>query len=292
MNVPPRSLLARCMAEAFGTFLLVLLGCGVVHTAVLTNAQYGIWQIAVVWGTAVALAIFAVGAISGAHINPAMTIAFATWNGFPWREVAPYILGQLCGAMAAALVLFGLFQPFLAELESRKHVVRGQPGSEITAMCYGEYFPSPGPMAGGEERYSSDSHAALNRLVTEPAAFLAEALGAMVLSVLVFSLTDPRNNGSPPPRMAPVFIGATIAVLISLIAPLTQAGFNPARDFGPRVIAYVAGWGEIAIPGPRGFGFLTVYILAPILGAVVGGGLHHYFFRIHYPEPERKVVAV
>jgi glycerol uptake facilitator len=287
----PRPLSACVVAEAFGTFLLVLVGCGVVHTAVLTNAQQGLWQVAVVWGAAVMLAIFAVGGISGAHINPAMTIAFAFWGRFPWSRVVPYIIGQLSGAITAALVLYGLFHPFLADLEARKRVVRGQEGSEITAMCYGEYFPSPGLLGGGPEPYSGESHATLNRLVTEPVAFAAEFLGTLLLAALVFALTDERNSGAPAARLAPVFIGLTIAVLISLIAPLTQACFNPARDFGPRLVAYFAGWDKIAIPGPRGYGFLTVYILAPILGAVVGGGFHHHFLRHHYRGPAERSAA-
>src|SRR5262249_55777863 len=109
--------------------------------------------------------------------------------------------------------------------------------------------------------------------------------GTMLLAVMVFSFTDDRNAGAPPARLAPVFIGLTIAVLISLIAPLTQACFNPARDFGPRLVAFFAGWGEIAIPRPRGPGCLTVYIVAPILGAVLGGGLHHHYLRHHYSGP-------
>lgn len=285
MGLPQRSLVSRCLAEAMGTFVLVLLGCGVVHTAVLTGAQQGLWQVAIVWGTAVMLAVFAIGAISGGHINPAMTIAFAVWGRFRWRDVGPYVLAQLAGAMLAAATLFALFQPFLADLEAKKGVERGRLGSEITAMCYGEYFPNPAPMAAGPERYDPARHAVYNRLVSAPAAFLAEVIGTMLLALMVFAFTDERNSGAPPARLAPAFIGLTIAVLISLIAPLTQACFNPARDFGPRVVAYFAGWGEIAIPGPRGLGFLTVYIIAPILGAVLGGGLHHRFLRHYYPSP-------
>lgn len=285
MGMPQRSLGVRCAAEALGTFMLVLLGCGVVHTAVLTGAQQGVWQVAVVWGSAVTLAIFVVGSVSGAHINPSMTIAFAVCGRFPWREVVPYILGQLAGAILAAAALYGLFHPLLADLEVKKQVVRGQPGSEISAMCYGEYFPNPGSLAGGTEPYSAAKHAELNRLVSEPSAFLAEVLGTALLAVIVFSLTNERNAGAPPARLAPPFIGLTIAALISLFAPLTQACFNPARDFGPRLVAYFAGWRGIAIPGPRGFGFFTVYILAPIVGAIAGGGIHQLFLHRHYHGP-------
>jgi glycerol uptake facilitator protein len=76
-----------------------------------------------------------------------------------------------------------------------------------------------------------------------------------------------------------VFIGLTVAALVSIIAPLTQACFNPARDWGPRIFAYLAGWGEAAIPGPNGIGCVTVYILAPIVGGILGVGLYERVVR-------------
>ena len=80
-----------------------------------------------------------------------------------------------------------------------------------------------------------------------------------------------------------VLIGLTVAIIISILAPLTQAGLNPARDFGPRLFAFFAGWGDVAIPGPRG-GFFTVYILAPILGALVGAGAYQLLLRGSLPR--------
>jgi glycerol uptake facilitator protein len=265
--------------------VLVLFGCGVVHTAVLMGAQSGLWQVAVVWGVAIMLAIYLVGAISGAHINPAVTIAFAVAGRLPWRLVAPYVAAQVMGAFLAAAALFVLFGPFLAALEEDKQVVRGSPGSEITAMCYGEYFPNPGALASEAGPYSPAAHERLNTLISEPVAFFAEVLGTMFLAMVIFAVTDESNRAAPPAGLAPVFIGLTVAALISFIAPLTQACFNPARDFGPRLFAYFAGWGSIALPGPRGFSFLTVYILAPIVGAVVGAGFYNKLLR---SDAERK----
>jgi glycerol uptake facilitator protein len=274
VNPEQPSLVKKCLAEFLGTFLLILFGCGAVHASVLTGAQSGLWQVAVVWGIAIMLAAYTVGAVSGAHINPAITLAFAVWGRFPRRSVLPYIFAQLTGAFLAAGTLFVLFNPYLKAREQEKHVVRGSPGSEITAMCYGEYFPSPGPLSNAEGPYSVDTHERLNALVSEPTAFLAELLGTFVLALVVFAVSDERNAGAPPARLAPVFIGLTVSALISFIAPLTQACFNPARDFGPRLFAFLAGWGSIALPGNRGTGFLTVYIVAPILGAIIGSGLY------------------
>ncbi|HWC89764.1 MAG TPA: MIP/aquaporin family protein, partial [Pirellulales bacterium] len=280
-------MMGAMLGEAFGTFLLVLLGCGAVHTAVLLEAQHGLWEVAIVWGVAIMLAIYTVDAISGAHINPAMTIAFAAWGRHPWRRVLPYLAAQLVGAVLAAAVLYTLFSGFLAAKEFEKGVVRGEPGSIVTAMCYGEYFPNPGSLATSDGPYDAQVHAALNSRFGHNAAWLAEFLGTAVLAAVIFSLTDPRNSARPLANLAPVFIGLTVSALISVLAPLTQACFNPARDFGPRLFAYFAGWGSIAIPGLTDLGWLTVYILAPILGAIAGGGFYQCVLRPGLPALNR-----
>lgn len=270
------TLYALCVSEFVGTFILVFFGCGAVHAAVAFGAQQGLWQVAIVWGIAIMLAVYAIGSISGAHINPAITIALAIWRGFPRSQVLPYIAAQVAGAFVAAAVLFFMFGTQLAELERVKGVTRGEPGSEITAMCYGEYYPNPGALGAGKEPYSSEEHARMRSRLPHHVAFFAEVIGTMLLALVVFSVTDPRNRNAPPAGMAAVFIGLSVACLISVIAPLTQACFNPARDFGPRLFASLAGWGSIALPGHDGWSWLTVYIIAPITGALVGGAVHEH----------------
>lgn len=273
------------VAEMLGTFLLVFFGTGAVHIAVLTGDLVGLWQVGVVWGIAIMLAIYVCGAVSGAHINPAITLALAAWQMFPWSRVGAYLMAQLTGAFLASAVLFTVFQPYLAAKEKQRDVIRGEPGSEITAMCYGEYYPNPGIFADDAKPYSRSEHDAFNERVSTFAACLVEMIGTLILALVVVAVTDPRNPMCPG-NMAPVFIGLTVAALICVIAPLTQACFNPARDFGPRLFAYFAGWGEIALPGPRGTGFLTVYILSPIVGAVAGTGLYQCVIRPAAAQPE------
>jgi glycerol uptake facilitator protein len=282
------------LAEAVGTFLLVLFGCGAVHSAVLTGSLEGLWQVGIIWGIAIMLAIYTVGAVSGAHINPAITVALAVWDLFPRARVPGYVAGQLAGAMAAAAVLYVLFGNFLTAKEQSKGVKRGELGSVITAMCYGEYFPNPGPLAGGDAPFSQQEFDRWSQRVTEPVAFLAELLGTAILAFVVVAITDPTNRAQPD-RLSPAFIGLTVAALICVIAPLTQACFNPARDFGPRLFAYLAGWGSAAIPGPNGRGFVTVYVVAPIAGAILGAGCYRLLFRdVSEPEavPGRVLVNV
>jgi glycerol uptake facilitator protein len=276
---PAQSLPGVILAEAFGTFLLVFFGCGVVHASVLTGAQQGLWQVAVVWGIAIGLAIFAVDKISGAHINPAMTISFAVWGRHPWSRVLPYLIAQLSGAILAAACLYVLFGGMLAKKEAEKRVVRGEPGSIVTAMCYGEYFPNPGGVATAPGPYDPAAWSALQSTVTPTQAMFAEFIGTMILAMVVFALTDSNNTARPAANLVPIFIGLTVSILISVLAPLTQAGFNPARDFGPRLFAASVGWGQVALPTKDNIHWLTVYTLAPIAGAVVGGGLHQRIFH-------------
>ncbi|UCE60540.1 MAG: MIP family channel protein, partial [Phycisphaerales bacterium] len=269
----PDSLVRECLAETVGTFVLVFFGVGSVHAAVLTGAQAGIWQVGVVWGVAIALAIYATSAISGTHINPAITLAFTAFRGFPRRKVPFYVAAQLVGAVLAAATLYTLFANALSAFEAAAGIVRGKAGSELSAMVYGEYFPNP---AVAQAMHWGAAH------VTHSQAMLAEALGTAFLAFFIFAVTDARNPNSPGNRLLPILVGLTVSIVISVIAPLTQAGLNPARDFGPRLFAYFAGWGEIAIPGPRG-GFLTVYVVAPILGALIGSAAYQYLIHAGLP---------
>jgi len=276
----PTSLWGQCVSEFLGTLMLVFFGVGAVNTAVLAGAQQGLWQVAVVWGVAIALAIYTTGAVSGAHINPAITVAMAAWRGFPKRKVLPYIAAQLAGACCGSLILYGLFHGMIAHFEAAQGIVRGQPGSQLSAMVFGEYFPNPAMIGTNVEALRQVSH------VT---AMFGEAIGTAFLACFVFSLTEPRNPETPR-FMVPIFIGLTVSIIISIIAPLTQAGLNPARDFGPRLVCYLFGWGSVAIPGPRG-GFFTVYILSPIIGALFGAGVYQGLVRRYLPGAMQQAPA-
>ncbi len=279
MNTSPRPLLG----ELVGTFILVLFGCGAVHAAVLTGAQSGLWQVAIVWGLGVMFAAYLCGGISGAHINPAITIALAFWGRFEWNKVVLYIAAQVAGAFLAAAFLFGMFYGPLAAKEQARGVTRGEKGSIITAMCYGEFYPNPGQFAARDKPWSDAEWEAFSAQVPTERALLTEVLCTAVLALVVFGVTDSRNPSAPPAYLAPLLIGLTVAGLISIAAPLTQACFNPARDFGPRLFTFLAGWGTAAMPGPNGSGFFTVYILAPIVGAVAGGGVYELILRPALP---------
>ncbi|MDD5506421.1 MAG: aquaporin family protein [Candidatus Omnitrophica bacterium] len=260
--------------ESLGTFILVFFGCGSVAVSVLFSAYQGLFQIAAVWGIGVTLAIYASRGLSCAHLNPAVSIAFVCAKRMPARKLPVYLIAQFTGAFIAGLLLYLIFSGSIAKFELANNLIRGSFESVRTAMIFGEYFPNPSIR---EEIISVSSFNA----------FIAEGLGAFLLILLIFFITEGCNLGRPDSSIAPVFIGGAVAGLISIIAPLTQAGLNPARDFGPRLAAYLAGWGQIAIPGPGG-GFFVVYMLAPVSGGILAAFI---FTKIIQPFMESKVIC-
>ena len=229
----------------------------------LFDAYQGLLQVALVWGTGVTLAIYLTRHLSCAHLNPAVSLAMVVGGRMSVRRLPRYLAAQLAGAFLAGLLLYVLLGPSIAAYEDAHGIVRGTQASVKTAMMFGEYYPNPGSSA----------------VVTLPLAMVAEACGTFLLVLMIFALTEGCNLGRPDDALAPVFIGLTVAVIICLIAPLTQAGLNPARDLGPRLVAWLFGWGSAAFPDRVG-GFLFVYVLAPLLGGVLAS---LFFTRILEP---------
>jgi glycerol uptake facilitator protein len=262
---------AWVIGEFVGTFILVFFGCGSVCTAVTTGAQVGVFQVAIVWGLGVATAIYLTAALSGAHLNPAVTISLAVWGQFPGRRVPGYIATQFAGAFVSAAVLYVIYGGAIREFEARNQIVRGEVGSEASAMVFGEYYPNPL----GKPLAESDPDR-----MTSWRAFVAEVVGTSLLLLVIFCANDANNKDRPQILMAAT-IGLTITMLISLLGPLTMACFNPARDFGPRLFSSLAGWKTIPFTA-NGIGWLTVYIIAPITGGLLGGGIYRALFQDNY----------
>lgn len=241
------------IGELIGTFFLVLFGCSSVAVAVCFEEYHGIFQIGIVWGIGVCLAIYATRNLCNAHFNPAVTIAMAVCKRLKWKDVPVYLLSQFCGAFLGGLAVYGLFGRNIAEVEMANQIIRGSEESIATAKMFGEYYVFSGISMGQ--------------------AIFAEMFGTFILIFMIFALTEGANVGRPDNAMAPLFIGLTVTTCLVLIAPLTQAGLNPARDFAPRLVALIFGWGKAAFPDQSG-GAFWVYILAPVIGGVLAGVLY------------------
>lgn len=246
------------LGELLGTFILVLFGCSAVAAAVVFNAFGSLLEVAIIWGIGVTVAIFATRTICPAHLNPAVSLAMALVGNFDLKKLPAFILSQFIGAFLAGAMVYFIFGEAIQGFELSEGIVRGSLASERSAMIFGEFFPNPG-------------FARFQSIEVGKAVFM-EGLGTFLLVYVIFKLIEKREQVD---NLVPVLIGATVALIICLVAPFTQAGLNPARDFGPRLVAYFNGWGEAAFPAAE-WSFLTVYILGPFLGALAAVGL----FRI------------
>jgi len=254
------------VAEFLGTALLIALGDGVVAMAVAALNQSGrgtqIFQasgdwllITWGWGFAVTFAVYAVGGVTGAHINPAVTVSLALRRGFPWAKVPGYIGAQMLGAFAGAALVYAVYKGAIDSYEHANHITRGDPNSVPTYSIFAT-FPA---------KY----------LANWVGPFVDQVVGTALLVGFVFAVTDEYNQPARA-NLAPVVIGfIVVAVGISFGA---NAGYaiNPARDFGPRIFALIAGWGKIAFPG--NYGNVDTYFWIPIVGPLVGGGIGAYIY--------------
>ncbi|MCB9225369.1 MAG: MIP/aquaporin family protein [Crocinitomicaceae bacterium] len=234
--------------ELIGTFILVLFGCGVVGWSLFIQ-PLDLIQISIVWGLTVILAIFCSAPYSRAHLNPAVSIAFLIDKAIPKKELLPHLFGQFVGGLMAAYVLYLLFKEYL-DLDSVN-----------SAMMFGEYFPNPG----------NKSLTVLGHLN----AFGAEFTGTFLLMFGILLIIKYKGVGAK--LLNPILIGVLLTLLIYFFAPYTQAGFNPFRDFAPRLLSYLMGWDKAF--SYNGWGWLTVYMIAPILGAISAALLDKILFK-------------
>jgi len=230
--------------EFVGTFIMVFFGVGAVAVTVLFGAHSGTLQVGLIWGVAIALAIYATRNLSNAHFNTAVSVAMVLSGRMAASKLPVYLVAQLLGAIAAAAALFGLLG-----------------GSIAVAVAEAGGWAEPSAIASVFlETYPNTALAE----VSTPVAFAAEALGVFLLVAMIFALTEGANLGRPDNNLAPLFIGLTVTVIICVVGPLTDAGLNPARDLGPRIVGALAGWGGIAFS----WQIILVYVGGPLLGAI------------------------
>lgn len=256
------SLSGQCMAEFLGTALLIFFGTGCVAALKVAGASFGLWEISIIWGIGVSMAIYLTAGVSGAHLNPAVSIALWLFADFDKRKLPFYILAQVAGAFCAALLVYTLYSGLFIEFEQTHQILRGSQASLDLASVFSTY-PNP--------------------VLSTGQAFLVEVVITAILMGVIMSLTD-DNNGLPRGAMAPLLIGLLIAVIGSAMGPLTGFAMNPARDFGPKLMTFVMGWGEISLTGGRDIPYFLVPIFAPILGACLGAAAYRTMIARHLPS--------
>ena len=254
------SYLGELIAEFLGTMILILFGVGVV-AQVVTNPTGGMGDhdsIAWAWGIGVILGVYVAAGISGGHINPAVTIAFAAFGGFPWRKVVPYALAQTAGAFVAAIIVRFVYADLIARIDPN-HTIASQ----------GIYSTLPGNNVEGAN-------------VTIATAFFDQVVGTAILVFVVFALITAANN-PPLSNLAPVVIGLLVVGIGMAWGANAGYAINPARDFGPRLASLVTGY-ETAMFDQNGNLYFWLPIVAPIIGGLLGGALWKFTIERYLPS--------
>jgi glycerol uptake facilitator protein len=255
--VKARTLLGECSAEFAGTFILILFGVGVV-AQVVAGGIGDHDSISWAWGIGVTLGVYVAARMSGAHINPAVTIALAAFRGFSWRKVLPYIAAQFLGAFVAALVVRWNYTEALNKFD---------PGLTIKSQGVFSTLPGNGSLDLGVGMWGG---------------LRDQIIGTAILMLVILALVDLRNT-APAANMGPFLIGLLVVGIG--MAWGTNAGYaiNPARDFGPRLASALTGYGGGAFKDQFGDPYFWVPIVGPIIGALIGALLYDLLVGRYLP---------
>jgi len=245
-------------AEFLGTFIVICIGVGCVAQKVLSNDAAGSQlSINLGFGLAVMLGVYVAAGISGAHLNPAITLSLAVHRRFPWGKVAPYALAQTSGAFFAAAVVWFTYREALSAFDGGTRLVEG---AKATAGIFATY-PQP--------------------YLTLLGGLVDQIVGTILLMVGVLAVTDQRNAAPPAWLVAPLVGGLVVAIGMGFGF---NAGYaiNPARDFGPRLFTSLAGWGSSVFTAKNSYWWIP--IIGPSLGATLGVILYDMLIDKHHPK--------
>ncbi len=260
MSATPRSrLLGEVSAEFAGTMILILFGVGVVAQVVTSEGTLGDHDsIAWAWGLGVVMGVYTAARISGAHLNPAVTVALACFRGFSWHKVLPFIAAQTAGAFVAALIIRVAYADAIAAVD---------PDHTIATQAIFSTLPGNGALE-----------------ISTSTALLDQVIGTAILLFLILAVTDVRND-APVAWMAPFIVGL-IVVAIGM-AWGTNAGYaiNPARDLGPRLASFMTGYSG-AWRDQTGSLYFWVPIIGPLIGGLIGGVAYRFLVERFLPPEE------
>lgn len=204
--------------------------------------------------------------VSGAHANPAVSLAMAMFRGFSWKKVAPYWLAQVAGAFLGAAIMYVMFSPVIAHFNEVNHLTRAGDGGAA-----GVFFTHPG------------------QSITPLHALADQVILTAFLMLGIFAVTEERNVLAPMGNSGALIMGLLVALIGASAGYLEAWALNPARDFGPRLFAYLMGWGAQASPSPGNYWWVP--IAGPLIGGVVGAGAYQHLIRPYLPSKHAAQLA-
>jgi MIP family channel proteins len=256
-----RSLVREMLAEFLGTFVLIVFGIGVVAQTVLSKGTAGTTlSINIAWGLAVTMGCYVAAGVTGAHLNPAVTLALAVHRRFPWSKVAPYTAAQMAGAFVASAVVYVTYHEALAAFDGGVRQVTGAQGTGGIWATYPQPF-----------------------LSSFPGGFVDQVVGTGLLVGIILAITDSRNSPAPA-GLAPVIVGLLVVLIGATFGFNSGYAINPARDLGPRLFTAMAGWGAEVFRA--GNAWWWVPVTAPCVGGVLGGWVYDLFVGDRFPAIE------
>ena len=247
------SLFGECLAEMIGTAILLFFGTSVVANIVIVGSNLDWWALSLIWGLGVTMAIYITGGVSGAQINPAVTVGLAAVGDFPWKKVLPYIFSQVTGAFLGAGTTYFIYSDQFAE----------KTAANMTVF-----------------------HTIAMENISNPKAMLIELVLTAVLLMGVLAMTEPLNTSSPKGLGAAISVGLLVAGIGAAAGNLTGFAINPARDLGPKLFTALAGWG--LTPFTAHNYYFWVPIVGPLLGGIIGAFVYKKFIRAYLPEVLKK----
>jgi glycerol uptake facilitator protein len=263
----------ECLAEFLGTAVLIAFGDGVVAMAVAALPGSGRTQgpttfflgtgdwLLITWGWAMAVVfgVYVAGGVSGAHLNPAVTLAFAIRRRFAWAKVVPYMISQVVGAFVGAALVLAVYAAAIGAFDGAS---KGPKVHGHTLASFSIFATFPAPYFNGN--------------MWGP--LLDQVVGTMLLLLLIAAVIDLRNTAVQA-NLGPLVIGFAVAAIGMSFGANAGYAINPARDLGPRLLAWVSGWGDLAVPGNGAWfnGYMWVPILGPLIGGVLGVIIYDLF---------------
>jgi len=259
-----RQLLGELISEAIAVFIIIAFGDSVAAMYVLYDPNPyagGYWGVCIAWGLAVTIAIYVTGSVSGTHANPAVTLALALYRKFSWKKVIPYCIAQVIGGLVGAAIVYALYAPVIDHYNQVNQLTREAGGAA------GVFFTAPGTAI-------TPMHALTDQIILT--AFLIFG---------IFAITEQYNEAAPTANSGALMIGLLVATIGASMGYLEAWAINPARDLGPRIFAWFAGWGPSAFPAAGNYWWVP--IVGPLIGGVVGGAAYQWLIYPFLPARQR-----
>ncbi|QCI17126.1 aquaporin family protein [Buchnera aphidicola (Aphis helianthi)] len=249
----------QCIVEFLGTGLIIFFGIGCLATSKLTNFHFSQYEISIICGFAVSLSIYLSISISGAHLNPAITIFLWLFYKFNKKKVIPYIFSQISGAFFFTMLIYFIYYNRLVLFENKYNIVRGTKESLQLASIFCIY---------PQKNYL---------LIYD---FIMEIIISIIFIIMLMRINDKKKIFIVHKKFSPCLIGILVTIINISLGSSYNITLNPAHDLAPRIFLSLIGWGKIAFTGLNSnFPYFLIPTITPILGINLGGWIYKKFIN-------------